>query len=113
VAEQSMSELVRHVVGLEQAHRFDVHADGDGELRSCYLCRVRFEYPGLRLDNLAERPVGDAFPVGERAPLPPEDDFRLVVDPAPELRRQTRLADTGAMPVIVTSCVVDSRSVRA
>ena len=49
----------------------------------------------LRFDHLAERPVGDALPIGKRTALPPEDELGPVVDPTPKLSGEPRLADAG------------------
>ncbi len=49
--------------------------------------------PGLCLDDLAERPVRDPLPVGQRAAAPPEDQLGVRVDDLRELVHETALAD--------------------
>jgi hypothetical protein len=47
----------------------------------------------VSLDDLAERPEGDAIAVGKAAALTPvRQDLRVVVEPAPELGHEPRLA---------------------
>jgi hypothetical protein len=69
-------------------------SDGGAQPRLRAGGSVRLEDAGLRLDDLAERPEGDALPVGQAPPLAPEDQLRAVVDPRAELGEQTRLADS-------------------
>ena len=67
--------------------------DGHAELRGGFGGRVRLEDPGVGLDDLAERPEGDAVAVREAAALAPVHELGAVVHPGPELREQARLAD--------------------
>src|SRR5581483_9718457 len=56
---------------------------------------VRLEDPGLRLDDLAERPVRHPLAVGKGAALAPDDQLRVVLDDAGELVDEPALADPG------------------
>ena len=51
--------------------------------------------PGLRLDDLAQRPQRDAVAVGEAATLAPGDEIGVFVDDAAELVDEAALADSG------------------
>ena len=50
--------------------------------------------PGLRLDDLAERPERDAVAVREAAAVAPGDDLLVVRDGLPELGDEPALADS-------------------
>ena len=65
------------------------------ELRRCDCRRVGLEDPGLRLDDLAERPVGEDVAVRRRVRLPPADEGRTELDPPEELEREPALSDAG------------------
>ena len=58
------------------------------------LVVVGLEDAGLRLDHLAERPVADAFAVGQRASLPPGRQLPAALDRLEELVDETALADS-------------------
>ena len=57
--------------------------------------RVALENRKLLLEHLAERPVGDAVPVGQTAACSAQRLRRLGAEPLPELTRKPRLADAG------------------
>ena len=65
------------------------------ELRLGGVERVALEDPGVRLHDLAERPVAQALAVGQRAALPPPDQLRVTVDELEELADEPALADPG------------------
>ena len=52
---------------------------------------VGLEDPGLRLDDLAERPERDSLAVRKRTPLTPDDELGIVVDDAKSSRHEPRL----------------------
>ena len=54
---------------------------------------VRLEDPGLGLDDLAQRPEGDALAVGQAAPVTPGGQLWPVVECGTELGDETALAD--------------------
>ena len=56
---------------------------------------VGLEDPGVRLDDLAQRPEADPLAVGERTALPPGDDLLLGIGDLEQLRHETALADAG------------------
>ena len=55
---------------------------------------IGVEDAGLRLDHLAQRPVGDAITVGQRTPLTPRDEVGVAFDHLHQLPHQAALADT-------------------
>jgi hypothetical protein len=63
------------------------------QLRRCLGGRVGIEQPGVCLDDLAQRPEGDALAIWEAAALAPVHEVGKVVDEGEELRRQPALAD--------------------
>ena len=65
------------------------------QLVGCLVARRGLEDPRLRLDHLAERPVGDALAVRQRPSLPPGDEIRVLVDDTPQLLHEPALADPG------------------
>ena len=60
-------------------------AHGARNLRRGLVRPVRLEDAGLRLDDLRQGPEGRALAVGQRAPLAPDDQVRVVVDGLEEL----------------------------
>ena len=56
---------------------------------------VGLENPGVRLDDLAERPEADALAVGERAALPPGDELGVGLGDLEQLGDEAALADPG------------------
>ena len=74
---------------------------------------IRLEDAGMRLDDLAERPVRDAVAVGKAAALAPGDQLGVVVDDTPELGGRGGSCRCPGTPTSVTSCVERSRRDRA
>ncbi len=68
--------------------------DGRTELPVGVLLVVGLEDAGVRLDHLSERPEADAFAVGQRAALTPEDELRVALDRLEELVDEPALADS-------------------
>ena len=66
---------------------------GGAQLLGGLVRRIRIEQTCLRLDHLAERPVGDAFAVRQAAALPPAGQRRLCVDVYEQLSDEPALAD--------------------
>src|SRR5579859_1094175 len=73
------------------AEAFD-HRD---ELLLCRGAVVRLEDPGVRLDDLAERPEAHALAVGEGTTLTPGDDLLVCVGDLEQLGDEAALADAG------------------
>ena len=98
--------VFRHVGASEPDERSEVTLDprpltvvrenGDdiAELRRGRVGVIRLEDPGVRLDDLAERPVGDAFTVWQAAPLAPRDQLVVHIDDASEFEHEAALSDT-------------------
>ena len=63
------------------------------ELRGSLLGRVRLENPALCLDDLPERPEGDAVSVGKTAALAPANEPGAALDLGEQLRAEAALAD--------------------
>ncbi len=94
------------LVAREPHERLEVSGDplrvgrlgNDGPNRVCELLgrdlrRIGLEDAGLGLRHLAQRPVGDPLPVGQRATLAPEDQVGIALDGLEELPDQPGLAD--------------------
>jgi hypothetical protein len=67
--------------------------DGRGQLVSRGRRVVGLEDAGVCLDDLAERPQRDAFPVRQAPSLPPVDELRLRIHVLSQLGREPALAD--------------------
>ena len=65
------------------------------ELRRRDLGCVGLQDPGVGLQDLPERPEGDAFPVGQAPSLAPGDELGLGVDVAEQLGDDPALAEPG------------------
>ena len=65
------------------------------ELRGRRLRRIGLEDPGVRLDQLAERPERDPLAVRQAATLTPSDQLGTPVEVARKLRTEPALADPG------------------
>ena len=74
------------------------------ELRGGVVRRVGLEDPGVRLDDLAQRPERDPLAVGQAAALPPADELRPRRRHARTSSATRRLLPTPGSPAIVTSC---------
>jgi hypothetical protein len=71
----------------------DGHGHRRPQLRLRLVRVVGLEDPGLRLDDLGERPEGDTVAVGERAAVPPVDEVRPLLDRPEQLVDHPALAD--------------------
>jgi hypothetical protein len=52
---------------------------------------VRFQYPGVRFDDLTQRPEADPLTVGKSATLSPVDELGLIVDKRREFGKEPGL----------------------
>ena len=66
-----------------------------GDLGERSLGRIRVEHTRVRLEHLAERPVGDRLAVRQAAALQHRDALGLRVRPREQLARQATLPDAG------------------
>ena len=73
----------------------DVLLDRRPQLRQCRLRRLLLDDPRPHPHHLRQRPVGDAFAVGEAAAAVPPDVVGEPVDVLLELPGEARLADPG------------------
>ena len=69
--------------------------DGDLQLPFGFGRRIGLEHARLRLDHLAQRPVGDSFAVRKRAALPPIGEDAALLNGIQQLVDEPALSDSG------------------